>query len=247
VQTGVVIPTLGQRPEFLSQAIQSIRSNPTAFICLVGPETIDLQSVEGMIDLFVKDHGKGLSAAINLGISSLPQEIEFVTWLGDDDLLRGNGLEVCTQYLLTNKSVSLVFGSCSYIDESSKQVWINKSGQWAARLIRYGPFLIPQPGSLMRRAAFEQVGGLDEELGWAFDLDLFIKLSRVGKIRFINIVLASFRWHESSLSVEFRVQSVLEASSVRKRHLHFIVRLLSEVWEFPTRLLTLYAAKVIIR
>jgi len=124
---------------------------------------------------------------------------------------------------------------------------MNRSGQWAARIIRFGPFLIPQPGSLIRRTAFEGVGGLDENLGWAFDLDLFIKLSQVGKMKFLKIVVSSFRWHETSLSVEFRVQSVLEASSVRKKHLHFILRLLSEMWEFPNRFLTLHAAKVVIR
>lgn len=245
MQTGVVVPTLGRRPEFLLQAIQSVRSNPRTYICLVGPETIDLQSFDGMIDLFVKDPGKGLPAAINLGINSLPQEVEFVTWLGDDDLLRGNGLEASAQYLLANKTVSLVFGSCSYINECSKQVWMNRSGQWAARIIRFGPFLIPQPGSLIRRTAFERVGGLDEKLGWAFDLDLFIKLSHVGKMKFMNIVLSSFRWHESSLSVEFRQQSVLEASQVRKKHLNTMLRKFSEIWEFPVRFFTQYAPKIV--
>ena len=247
MRTGVVIPTLGHRPEFLLQAIQSIRSNPRAFICLVGPETIGLQSFEGMIDLFVKDPGKGLPAAINLGITSLPQSVEFVTWLGDDDLLAEVALELSIQHMLDNKNVSLVFGSCRYIDESSKQVWMNKSGQWAARIIRFGPFLTPQPGSLIRRTAFEQVGGLDENLGWAFDLDLFIRLSQVGKLKFTRSVLSSFRWHESSLSVEFRRQSVLEGSSVRKKYLHIFVRFFSEIWEFPIRFLTLHAAKVVIR
>jgi GT2 family glycosyltransferase len=241
VRTGVVVPTLGQRPELLLQAIDSIRTNPMVFICLVGPESIDRQSFKGSVDLFVNDPGRGLPAAINLGISSLPQSVEFVTWLGDDDLLAENALDLSIQHMVDNKDVCLVFGSCRYIDESSKQVWMNKSGQWAARIIRFGPFLTPQPGSVIRRTAFEQVGGLDENLGWAFDLDLFIKLSKVGKLRFVGLVLSSFRWHESSLTVEFRRQSVREASSVRKKHLHFIFRLFSEMWEFPIRFITQYA------
>ena len=241
MRTGVVVPTLGQRPEFLLQAIESIRTNPMVFICLVGPESIDRQNFKGSVDLFVNDPGRGLPAAINLGISSLPQSVEFVTWLGDDDLLAENALDLSIQHMVDNKDVSLVFGSCRYIDESSKQVWMNKSGQWAAKIIRFGPFLTPQPGSLIRRTAFEQVGGLDENLGWAFDLDLFIKLSQVGKMKFINIVLSSFRWHEGSLSVGFRRQSVLEGSSIRKKQLPYLVRVFSEIWEFPVRFLTLHA------
>lgn len=247
MRTGVVVPTLGLRPDFLLQTIQSIRTNPKVFICLVGPESIIGQKFDGSVDHFVKDPGKGLPAAINLGMNSLPPEIEFVTWLGDDDLLAASKLELCSQHLLNDKNVALVFGSCRYIDESSNQVWMNKSGQWAAKIIRFGPFLIPQPGSLIRRTAFEQVGGLDESLGWAFDLDLFIKLSRVGELKFVGLVLSSFRWHESSLSVEFRRQSVLEASSVRKRHLPFFLRFFSETWEGLVRYLTFHAAKIVTR
>ena len=240
MRTGVVIPTLGHRPEFLLQAIKSIRTNPMVFICLVGPESIDRQSFKGSVDLFVNDPGRGLPAAINLGITNLPQSVDFVTWLGDDDLLAENALDLSIQHMVDNEDVSLVFGSCRYIDGSSKQVWMNKSGQWAAKIIRFGPFLTPQPGSVIRRTAFEQVGGLDENLGWAFDLDLFIKLSKVGKLRFVGLVLSSFRWHESSLSVEFRRQSVREGSSVRKKYLSNFVLFFSEIWEFPIRFLTLH-------
>ena len=245
MRTGVVVPTLGLRPEFLLQTIQSIRTNPKVFICLVGPESIDRQNLNGSIDLFVNDSGRGLPAAINLGMNSLPPEIEFVTWLGDDDLLAVNKLELCSQHLLDDKNVTLVFGSCRYIDESSNQVWMNKSGQWAAKIIRFGPFLIPQPGSLIRRTAFEQVGGLDEELGWAFDLDLFIKLSRVGKLKFSNNVHSSFRWHKDSLSVEFRRHSVGEASQVRKNHLPRRLCFVSEFWEFPIRFATFHASNLV--
>ncbi len=247
MQTGVVVPTLGLRHEFLLQAIQSIKSNPLVFICLVGPEFIDRQKFSGSVDLFVNDPGKGLPAAINLGVNSLPPEIEFVTWLGDDDLLAANTVALCSRLMLENENVTLVFGSCRYIDESSNQVWMNKSGQWAAKIMRFGPFLIPQPGSLIRRTAFEQVGGLNENLGWAFDLDLFIKLSRVGKLKFTNHVNSSFRWHKNSLTVEFRRKSVLEASQVRKNHLSRWVSFFSEFWEFPIRFVTFHASILVNR
>jgi GT2 family glycosyltransferase len=101
--------------------------------------------------------------------------------------------------------------------------------------------MIPQPGSLFRRSSFEEVGGLDPKFGWAFDFDLFIKLSKLGKARFINQTLASFRWHPQSLSVEFRKKSVAEASLVRVNHLPKVLRPVSFLWEAAVRQATLLA------
>ena len=60
--------------------------------------------------------------------------------------------------------------------------------------MQFGPQLLPQPGSLFDRAVFERVGGLDESLKWAFDLDLFLKLRGCGRVEFVDAPLAEFRW-----------------------------------------------------
>jgi hypothetical protein len=52
----------------------------------------------------------------------------------------------------------------------------------------------------------------------AFDFDLFLSLSKQGKVTHLNETLASFRWHEDSLSVGQRKLSAKEASLVRKKH-----------------------------
>jgi GT2 family glycosyltransferase len=109
--------------------------------------------------------------------------------------------------------------------------------------LRFGPDLIPQPGALFRRSAFEAVGGLNSEFGWAFDFDLFIRLSKLGKLQFMNQTMAQFRWHPESLSVEHRKHSVAEASKVRISHLPSWIRPISFIWEYPVRQATLIAGK----
>jgi GT2 family glycosyltransferase len=137
----------------------------------------------------------------------------------------------------------MVFGSCDYIDGKGHPIWTNSSGQWAVPLLRFGPDLIPQPGALFRRSTFEKVGGLRTDLGWAFDFDVLIRLSKAGKLRFINQTLAQFRWHPESLSVEHRRRSVAEASQVRVSHLPGLLRPISFIWEYPVRQATLVAGK----
>jgi hypothetical protein len=113
--------------------------------------------------------------------------------------------------------------------------------------MRFGPDLIPQPGALFRRSSFKEVGGLSTDFSWAFDFDLFIKLSKIGKIKYINETLSKFRWHEGSLSVSGRTNSVLEASKVRVSHLPKSMRFASVIWEYPVRVSTVLAANLVTR
>jgi GT2 family glycosyltransferase len=156
-------------------------------------------------------------------------------------MLAPNSLITTSQFLESNPDVVLVFGSCHYVDPKGQVLWTNRSGQWAVPLLRFGPDLIPQPGALFRRQIFQDIKGLSSNYDWAFDFDLFIRLSKAGSVRFIPETLASFRWHPESLSVEFRAKSVEEASLVRVSHLPAVLRWLSGIWEYPVKQATLIA------
>lgn len=240
---GIIVPTLGRRTNYLKQCLESIRAAGDAHVCLVVPKDFDFQPLisTGFVDQFVVDSAEGLSEAINKGFAELPIEIEYINWLGDDDLLAPGSLSETAQVLDSNPDTVLVYGSCDYVDPSGNVVWVNKSGQWASPLLHFGPDLIPQPGALFRRSAFEKVGGLSNLYAWAFDFDLLLNLKRVGKLRFINQTLASFRWHPESLSVEYRTNSVAEASKVRVSHLPALLRPVSCIWEHPVKKATLVA------
>ncbi len=244
-RVGIVVPTLGNRPDYLEQCLRSIRAAGESHILLVAPDTFnsDALSSAGLADSVVLDEGSGLAAAINQGIRALPSTVEFVNWLGDDDLLTASSLFASSKALDENDQTVMAFGSCDYIDGKGQTVWVNNSGQWAVPLLRFGPDFIPQPGALFRRSAFEKVGGLRTDLGWAFDFDFFIRLTGVGKLRFLNQTLAKFRWHPESLSVEHRKKSVAEASQVRVSHLPLFLRPISFLWEYPVQQATLIAGK----
>lgn len=242
-KVGIVVPTLGTRPDYLEENLRSIRAAGEAYVLVVAPASFDASELfnAGLIDQLVKDPKKGLAEAINLGFSLLPKETNLINWLGDDDLLTEGSLEKTSTTLAANSKASFVFGACDYIDDKGNQIWANKSGPWAVPLLRIGPDLIPQPGALFRRDAFNKVGQLSSKFGWAFDFDLFIKLSKVGKGVYLPETLAAFRWHPGSLSVGMRKKSVAEASAVRKSHLPTWVRPISILWEWPIMQVTLMA------
>ena len=245
---GVVIPTLGNRPKYLEESLRSVIDSGIRNILIVAPETVNIsQDLLSQGVTILRDPGRGLAAAINLGIAQLPDEVDIVTWLGDDDsLIAANHSAAVDE--LKNSRKSAVYGSCEYVDEFGSKLFHSRSGRWAVPLMRFGPQLVPQPGSLLTRSAFNEVGGLDETLHWAFDLDLFIRLSKFRKgFRFINSPVAQFRWHADSLTAGSRKGSVREASRVRKKYLPSPLAELSWLWEPVISWLILQAGALVNR
>lgn len=248
-EIGIVVPTLGTRPKYLEQCLRSIRGAGNVLIHIVIPNSVLLPAeiTSDLYDQVIADPGLGLAAAIHKGLDSFPETVKYINWLGDDDLLKPESLTTTSRVLQQNREAVLVFGGCDYIDSSDQVIFTNKSGKYAVPLMRVGPQLIPQPGSLFRREAYQEIGGLNTEFKWAFDLDLLIRLSQIGKLKFLNRTLASFRWHEDSLSVGGRDGSVREASRIRKRFLPAVVRPISVLWELPMRAAIMYAGTKVSR
>ena len=248
-QIGIVVPTLGTRPDFLNQALRSIRAAGECHIVVVAPEPESIRKnySEKLFDSVIEDPKSGLPQAINAGMHSMPPSIKYVNWLGDDDLLTPNCLTTTSQTLENSPTTVCVFGMCSYIGPDGETLWVNKSGNYAKWLMRVGPQLIPQPGSLFTLKAFNDVGGLNTNYKWAFDLDLLLKFSRIGRLQFVPETLSSFRWHDGSLSVGGRQGSVHEASKIRRAYLPKVLRGLSPIWELIVRQLILGAGVVLSR
>lgn len=231
----IVVPTLATRIVYLEQALASIRDASIGHIhiCIVGPSTPELTQVceRNGVEQFVNDPGKGLAHAINFAAGQLPSSIKIFNWLGDDDLLMPLSIDFSRSQLILDDRNSFVYGACDYIDQDGEILWTNKSGRYTKYLMRFGPQLIPQPGALMRKSAFDQIGGCNTRYKFAFDLDLFIKLSQIGHALYIPNTLAAFRWHSDSLSVGGRRSSVDEASAIRRDHLPSFLAPISFIWE----------------
>lgn len=231
---GVVVPTLGTRNHYLLDCLTSIRNAGPCHIELVTatPSAHQHLRESGYVDGISEDQQYGLASAINLGMSRLPRHVTFATWLGDDDLLTEDSLVIAADAFSKHDKAVVVFGSCEYIDEQGRTLLVMRSGRFAPRLLRFGPQLLPQPGSLFLMSAFWALGGLDTTLRGAFDLDLFIRLQRPGnRFVFVPVILGKFRWHRDSLSVHARALITREASSVRVRHLPTWIRKIAICWE----------------
>ena len=246
-EIAIVVPTMGLRMDYLHQSLTSLRASGAGLLCIVSPKDVDLEELESakLFDLRIDDAGDGLVSAINKAFVALPEHIKFISWLGDDDLVAKDSLYSARQVMESNPNVVAVVGICDYIGPRGERILTNRAGSLGVRILSWGPNLVPQPGSLFRRSAFNEIGCLDPEYPLAFDFDLFLKMRKIGEIEFLNQKIASFRWHGTSLSVSQRRLAVLEASRIRRRNRSKPVAMLSLVWEPAVIVFTLLLANVV--
>lgn len=240
----IVIPTLGKRLPYLDETLASIRAQEVpSDIVLVAPEgdSALTRLAHEWDALSIPDPG-GLAAAINSGVAAGLREHQFVTWLNDDDRLCAGSLTASTSALSRHVEAVVAFGACRYIDGRGRQLWISRAGAWAPRILSWGPDLIPQPGMLIRTSAWQRVGGLDESYRLAFDLDLLLRLRRLGQFVNVKQVVSEFRWHPDSLTVDGRETNIAESERARRSALGPTARKCVWMWERPVRIATRYAA-----
>jgi hypothetical protein len=79
--------------------------------------------------------------------------------------------------------------------------------------------IISQPATLIRRAAWEAVGGLDGELHLAMDYDLWWRLlKKIGAPQFVDAFVAVNREHDATKTKTLRRRHYQEAMAVVRMH-----------------------------
>lgn len=77
---------------------------------------------------------------------------------------------------------------------------------------------VPHPAVFVRRDVFALVGGFDERLRYAMDVDLWLRLGALSRPALVDAVLAVFRDHAGSVSSRNRIAARREEFAVRRRH-----------------------------
>jgi glycosyltransferase involved in cell wall biosynthesis len=165
----------------------------------------------------VSEPDTGQSDAINKGMRLGSGEI--VSWLNSDDhLVEGALATVDSAFRGETDDVVAIYGDLRYIDEAGHVVLTWREQDFSRDDLLWGPGYIPQPSTFVRRRAWEAAGGLREDLHYAMDIDLWLRLSMLGRIVHVPEVLAEFRWHPRSKTVAGRRAMRREAMLIRREH-----------------------------
>jgi GT2 family glycosyltransferase len=233
----VVVPTLGNRPEWLHACLRSLTTQSRRpDVVVIGPSraTVAREMAEAFGVSYEPEQGSGLSAAVNQIWRNAGNE--YIGWLGDDDLLTPDSIRLTSTTLVEKRAAVLAYGNCRVIDNQGGTCFFMRPGRLAPWLMQYGADYLPQPGTLIRATAAHAVGLLDERLRYAMDLDLFLRLRRHGPFVYLPAELAAFRRHDTSLTVSNPAPGV-EATRVRSRYLSPRALTLAYIWEPPIEVL----------
>jgi glycosyltransferase involved in cell wall biosynthesis len=219
----VAVPSYNQG-RYLGNALESIFAQdiPVEVFVLDGGSTDESLEVIGRyadrLAGWRSHRDSGQSAAVNEGIAR--GHAPFVCWLNSDDWLLPGALERLTGELERHPEAPMAYGRVWNHDEAAGRRKRNLEVHPFSERLMAQFNIVAQPATLIRRSAWEAVGGVDESLHMAMDYDLWWKLyKRFGAPRFVDAHLAMNRRHaDTKTSTQRRLHYREAMAVVRKYH-----------------------------
>lgn len=169
--------------------------------------------------LSFRRHGPdaGQSDAILEGWAACSGDI--LGWLNADDILFPDALSKLAPIFLENSDIDVLYGHSTIIDEDFR----TRGYHWAVeppgpRLLQAG--IISQPSCFFRRPAYDRAGGLNRDLHYTMDWDLWIRMYQSGaKFKFIDETLSMVLWADATKTASFNKARRQEINSIIRRNL----------------------------
>lgn len=213
----IAVPSFNQG-RFLDNALASVfRENVPVEVFVMDGGSTDgsveiIRNWEARLKGWRSHRDDGQAAAINEAIAM--GKAPFVCWLNSDDWFVPGGLERLLAEIQSRPDVPAVYGRAwNIVEESGKRapVWVERFSErrLATRCI------ISQPATLIRRSAWEAVGGVDSRLYMAMDYDFWWRLYKsFGEFGFVDSYVAVNREHKETKTRRNRRRHYAEAMAV---------------------------------
>lgn len=145
---------------------------------------------------------------------------EIFAWLNADDVLEPGSLRRVVDVFTADPELAMVTAACLVIDHQGAILGVIPTPPVATHegLLRL-PDFPPQPATFFSANAYRRTEGLDRRYDLAMDLDLWLKLARVGRIQTLPTeVLARFRIHPNAKTTARASATARQSLRIRRRH-----------------------------
>ncbi len=147
---------------------------------------------------WVSERDKGQTDAINKGFDLSTGEI--LAWLNSDDTYLPGAVKKAVDFFAVHASVGMFYGKSYYVDSSSKIVGEYPTGEFDLKRIAEFNF-ISQPSAFFKREVFLAVGGLNTELNYTMDYDLWLRITKKYRAEYLPEFMSTFRLHGKSKTI----------------------------------------------
>jgi glycosyltransferase involved in cell wall biosynthesis len=194
----VVVPILNE-VRYIRESMDSLLAQDYQPLEII---VYDGGSTDGTLDILktysvelIVEPGLGQMAAINRGWRRT--SAEFVTWWAGDDVYKPKAISRLAEELQAHPEAGFVHADGGIIDEAGNVIAHMAPGDIQLRDLVTAFTMLPQ-SALIRHAALERTGMMDETRRLAADWDLFLRLAQYYPIHYVRFTAALRRMHAGS-------------------------------------------------
>lgn len=215
----IVTPSLDQG-RFIEHAIRSVAEQDyprIEHIVVDGgsrDETLDILRRHPNVR-WLSEPDDGQADALNKGFALASGEI--LAWLNADDVYLEGAVAAAVE-ALTRSGADLVYGAWQQLDEHGHVTREVPARPFVYRELLEVRNFIAQPTAFFTRAAFDAAGGIDATLRYAMDYELWLRLTKAGRVATVDRPLAAFRFHAASKTVSAYDAFWPETHRASRRH-----------------------------
>jgi glycosyltransferase involved in cell wall biosynthesis len=198
------------RERYLAQAVESILNQTFAAFELIVIDDGSTDRSLAILQAYAQQDSRiRLISRENRGIPKTRNELvqqasaDLLAIMDSDDVALPDRLALQVAYMQHHPAVVCLGGAFQLIDAKGrliKTLTVPLTNPEIQRLILAGHPGVPQPCAMLRRQTVLQVGGYNETMTQAEDLDLWLRLGEVGELANLPAALVQYRLHPDSVS-----------------------------------------------
>lgn len=224
MKVSFVIPTRNQAP-FLRRCIDGCLAQGLEDAEVV---VVDGASEDGTREIlagygdrirFSSEPDSGQAQAVNRGVARATGEL--IAWINSDDVYEGpQVLGTVVRSFAGSAALDVLYGGATIIDLRGGTIRPYRSKRFSGPAdLLASPIGPAQPATFFRRDLFQRVGGLREDLHWALDYDLFLRMFAAAReTRYLPQPLARVTFHAGAKSTRGMLQQIREVSALKREH-----------------------------
>lgn len=202
-----IVITVYNRERYLGAAIESVlKQTHRDFELLIWDDGSTDKSGEiarhyALLDKRIRvmrGEQSGVAHALKSAVSATSGD--YLGWVDSDDILAPTALEETISILNNYLQVGLVYTDYQLIDECGNLHGIGHRSQIPYSKERLLVDFMTFHFRLLRRTAYEYIGGIDTTFAYAEDYDLCLKLSEITEVHHIAQSLYYYRLHETNIT-----------------------------------------------
>jgi glycosyltransferase involved in cell wall biosynthesis len=218
----VITPTYNQA-EFIEETLLSIEAQAYPNLEYIVVDALSTDATPEILSRYatrlpmriLREADRGQSDGINKGVRMATGEI--TCWLNSDDRFRPGALQTIGEAFEKNPKAGVVFGRGAKIARDGSEIYTVPFRPFNRRHLRTA-YRVVQPAMFFRRDLYLEIGGLDEDLHYAMDWDLLIRLAAKCDVVALEETLAEIRYYDDTKTSTGGWKRMREIAEIGRRH-----------------------------